>query len=287
MISNAKNYIRDQIRRATDRYVGKTLRVVFGRQEFKERLALVKKIKESDALPTVSLTTLGYSPIACDSEKTKAFVDRCQQRLGETKEFKQRGGKAFFSQLFTPEDYEIDGPIMRFVLDEKLLNTIARYLGSAPFLQSAELLYSRPVGGPPKASQLWHRDRLDKKVMKVFVYCLDVGPENGPFTFIPMSAGKNVPGWHFHYLSDDQMRKYVNDSSIQQLIGPAGSTLLIDSYGCYHKGSNCQQPRLAAIIDFDTGFGYQKRRGHWNIPKDKVASLSPLQKFALGYYPHN
>ena len=286
MISNAKNYIRDQVRRASDRYIGKTVRMVLGRKEFKERLELVKNIKEADTLPTRNLKTLGYSPVECDVETTKAFVNVCQQRLRETKEFKQRGGKAFFSQLLTVEDYEVDGPIMRFVLNEKLLNTVATYLGSAPFLQSAELLYSRPVSGPPKASQLWHRDRLDKKVMKVFVYCLDVGPENGPFTFIPMSEGVKVPGWHFHYLSDDQMRKYVDDSSIQKLIGPAGSTMLIDSYGCYHKGSNCQEPRLAAIIDFDTGFGYQKRRGNWSIPKEKVASLSTLQKLALGYYPN-
>jgi hypothetical protein len=65
-------------------------------------------------------------------------------------------------------------------------------------------------------------------------------------------------------------------------MGPPGTTLLIDSFGCYHKGSNCQEPRLAAIIDFDTGFGYQKRRGAWKFPEEKMNSLSSLQKLALG-----
>jgi hypothetical protein len=282
MILHAKNYIKDQVRRASDRYIGKTLRMALGRSEIKKRLAIVKSIKEEDTLPIGNFTTSGYSLIKCDPELTRAFVDRCQQRLRETKEFKFRNGKTFFSQLLTDADYELDSPIMRFALDEKLLNTIANYLESAPYLQSVELLYSRPVSGAPKASQLWHRDRQDNKVVKVFVYCLDVGIENGPFTFIPKSAGDNVPGWHFHYINDNKMRKYVDDSSIQELIGPAGSTLLIDTFACYHKGSSCKEPRLAAILYYDSGFGYQRRMGRWNISEEKTKTLSLLQQYALG-----
>lgn len=282
MILNIKNYIKDQVRRTMDRYFGKTVRVVLGRKKIKKRIELTKNIREDDTLPTTNFETLGYSRIECDRSITKDFIERCKQRLGEIKEFKQRGGKAFFSQLLTSEDYELNSPIMKFALNEKLLHTIAKHLGSAPFLQSVELLYSRPISGPPRASQLWHRDRLDKKVMKVVVYCLDVGPKNGPFTFIPKSSGEKVPEWHFHYISDEKMRKYVDDLHIQKMEGPAGSTLLIDTFGCYHKGSNCQEPRLAAIIDFDTGFGYQKRRGQWKVPPEKIDTLSALQKFALG-----
>jgi hypothetical protein len=281
---DAKDYIRDQVRRASDRFIGKTLRMALGWKEIQKRSDLVKNIKEDEILPTQNLKTLGFSHIECDPALIRPFIERSQQRLNETTEFKQRGGKAFFSQLFKVEDYEIDGPIMRFALDEKLLKTIAVYLESAPYLQSVELLYSRPVSGPPKASQLWHRDRQDTKVLKVFVYCLDVGPENGPFTFIPKSLGKNVPGWHFHYISDDTMRKYVDDSSVRQLMGPTGSTILIDTFGCYHKGSNCKEPRLAAILYYDTGFGYQKRMGmgKWNVPAERLKTLSTLQKYALG-----
>ena len=285
MIANAKNYIRDHVRRASDRYIGRTVRVALGWKEIKKRSELASSIKEQDTIPTKDLKSLGYSTIECDRTLTKAFIDRCQLRLKETTEFKQRGGKAFFSQLFTTEDYDLDGPIMRFALEERLLNTIAQYVGSAPYLQSVELLYSRPVSGPPKASQLWHRDRQDNKIVKVFVYCLDVGSENGPFTFIPKSFGKNVPERLYHYISDDTMQKYVDDSAIKVLEGPAGSTLLVDTYGCYHKGSNCKEPRLAAILYFDTGFGFQKRMGmgQWNIPKEKLSSLSKMQRYALGH----
>jgi hypothetical protein len=37
---------------------------------------------------------------------------------------------------------------------------------------------------------------------------------------------------------------------------------------------------FAAIIDFDTGFGYQKRGGNWNTTTEKLKSLSSLQKYA-------
>ncbi|MEJ7645962.1 MAG: phytanoyl-CoA dioxygenase family protein [Chryseolinea sp.] len=284
-ISNAKNYIRDQLRRASDRFIARTVRVALGWKEKRKRSAFVAKINRKDTIPTVNLENLGYSSVACDPQLTSEFIKLCQQRLEETKEFKQRGGKDFFSQLLKPEDYELDSPIMRFALDEKLLNTTALYIGTAPYLQSIELLYSRPVTGPAKSSQLWHRDRHDKDVLKVFVYCHDVGPKNGPFTFIPKSFGKNVPERLYHYISDETMRKYVDDAAIQVLEGPAGSTLLIDTYSCYHKGSYCIEPRLAAILYFDSGFGYRKRFGTWSIPPEKLKTLSPLQRYALGDVP--
>lgn len=253
-----------------------------GQAELARRQELAATVQPGDCLPTTRLKEFGYSPIQCDPALTQAFVAHCQRRLQTTQEFKQRGSKAFFSQLFVEEDYRLDGPIMQFVLNERLLKTISTYLGSAPFLQSAELLYSRPMPGPLKTSQMWHRDRLDEMVMKVFVYCMDVGPDNGPFTFIPKDLGQKVPEWHFQYIKDEDMRKHVPDSEVQTLLGPTGSTLLIDSYGCFHQGSRCKEPRLAAIIDFDTGFGFQERRGCWKVSAEEKARLTPWQQQALG-----
>jgi hypothetical protein len=259
--------------------------MVRGRKEFSRRQQVMSEVKSQEGLRVNGMETEGFSKVECDPALTKAFVERCQQRLSETKTFKQRGAKAFFSQLLVQEDYELDSPIMRFALEPRLLTTVANYLGIAPYLQSVELLYSMPVGGPPKASQMWHRDRQDTKVVKVFVYCLDVGPLNGPFTFLPKSSGDKVPGWHFHYIPDDKMQKYVPNSAVQELLGPAGSTLMIDTFACYHKGSNCVEPRLAAILYYDTGFGFRERmgKGRWDIPKEKMASLTKLQKLALGH----
>jgi len=281
-LHRTKDYVRDQVRRHIDRQVRKRLNMARGKSEMANRRALASTVKSEECLPVPRLKDLGYSPVQCDPEITGQFVSHCQFRLKETTEFKQRGYKPFFSQLFVPEDYRLDSPVMKFVLNERLLKTISTYLGCAPFLQSAELLYSRPSSGALKSSQMWHRDRHDEIVMKVFVYCHEVSAENGPFTFLPKKAGDAVPEWRFHYINDDNMRKHVPDYEVQTLLGPAGSTLLIDSFGCFHQGSRCKEPRLAAILDYDTGFGFGKRRRKWLISAEENEKLSLWQQHALG-----
>jgi hypothetical protein len=208
------------------------------------------------------------------------LVGASRQKLAGAHSLPQSRNKAFFSQLLDLSDLGLDAPFMRFALDERLLATTARYLGVAPFLESVELLYSKPVQGEPAQSQQWHRDRTDRRIIKVFVYASDVTPRHGPLSLLSRTDSDRVPERLFHYVPDQQMARYVDPSRTISLTGAAGTTIMIDTQSCYHLGSRCQEPRLAYIAYYSSGFGYRPRERSWKA--QGTSGLSVLQRLALG-----
>jgi hypothetical protein len=170
---------------------------------------------------------------------------------------------------------------MRFALDERLLNSVAAYLGKAPFLESIELLYSRPSTQALESSQLWHEDMTEKALLKLFVYVTDVDERCGPFTLIPRGPSTTVPRHRLpHYIDDDSMRRYVDDNQLAVIEGPSGTAFFVDTRNCFHRGSRCVQPRLALVCYYTSGFGYYERLRSWPQPAD---GLSTIQRLALGH----
>jgi hypothetical protein len=99
---------------------------------------------------------------------------------------------------------------------------------------------------PAMRSQLWHRDREDKGIIKVFLYLDDVDEGAGPFTY--------APGTHLHgsikteppsFLegaarknprsTDDQMATVVPPEKWVKALGTKGTVIFADTAG-YHKG---------------------------------------------------
>ena len=115
---------------------------------------------------------------------------------------------------------------MRFALDERVLNSVAAYLGKAPFLESIELLYSRPSTQALESSQLWHEDMTEESLVKLFVYVTDVDDRCGPFTLIPRGPSRSVPRHLPHYVDDDTMRRYVGDNQHTMIEGSIGHRVL-------------------------------------------------------------
>jgi hypothetical protein len=229
-----------------------------------------------------TLSRDGYLRIEPARDLVDALVTAARQKLEQAQSLPKSRGKAFFSQLLGSEDRGLDGIFLRFALEERLLGTVAKYLGVAPFLESVELLYSKPIEGPPAQSQQWHKDRTDRRIIKVFVYATDVTPRHGPLSLLNRSDSAKVPELLFHYVTDERMATYVDLQRTVALTGPAGSTILIDSQTCYHLGSRCQEPRLAYVAYFTSGFGYRARETHWQVDPAGLAQLSPLQRYTLG-----
>ena len=211
----------------------------------------------------------------------RELVDASRRKLAEAEALPQRGNKPFFSQLLSAADRTPASVFLRFALDEQLLKLVAAYLRCAPFLNSVELLYSKPMGAGPMASQLWHRDRRDLAIIKVFVYATDVEPANGPLTMLSKEESRKVPEYLPHYLDDEQVGRYASLDKAAALTGPAATTWVVDSENCYHLGSRCERPRLAYVAFFDSGFGYRPRESNWRALAP-AADWTPLQRYALG-----
>jgi len=256
-------------------------KILIGMQEFRQRRELAQTIREEECLNLQTLRQNGYAMIDLPPADRASLLQSAAEKYHAQQNFVQRGAKTFFSSLLTKPDLDIDGVYMRIALNETFLRTTAAYLGCAPFLEYAELLLSRPVEGV-KSSQLWHKDRTDSHLLKIFVYCLDVTTENGPFSFISAPDSLRIPPLLPHYLSDERLNEFVPLSQTIQLTGNAGTSFFVDSGRCYHFGSRCVKPRLAFVVYYNTGFGYFPRESKWAVSESQKAALSPLQRFALG-----
>jgi hypothetical protein len=275
-----KTTTRDLVRRHLDRS-SRPLRIVRERREYRRRRDLACHLAPSAGYDIAELCSTGFMRLFLEPALVGDVVAAACSRLEAATALPQRGNKPFFSQLLRDEDYALTSPFMRLALSDPLLNSVGRYLGCLPFLQSVELLYSKPLSNQPMASQLWHRDRRDLAIIKVFVYATDVSLENGPLTMLPRDESRRVPEYLPHYLTDEQLGRHARLDRAVSLTGPAGTTWMVDTENCYHLGSRCSRPRLAYVAYYDSGFGFRERERSW---RDVAAGaqISELQQFALG-----
>jgi hypothetical protein len=276
-----KTYVRDQVRRNTER-LSRPIRIARGYKEYAARRALAEAVPPAECWDVPALAREGYLIVPGTVDLVPELMRASREKLAGADSLPQSRNKAFFSQLLDAGDRGLDTIFTRFALSDKVLKTTARYLGVAPFLESVELLYSKPIQGPPAQSQQWHKDRTDRRILKVFVYINEVTSRNGPLSLLPRAESARVPEFLFHYLSDEEMAKHADLSRMVALTGVAGTTILIDSQTSYHLGSRCQEPRLAYVAYFSSGFGYRVRETRWTVDSAHSSRLSPLQRYALG-----
>jgi ectoine hydroxylase-related dioxygenase (phytanoyl-CoA dioxygenase family) len=95
-----------------------------------------------------------------------------------------------------------------------------------------------------KGSFLWHVDAQPNLTFKVMIYLEDVGPENGPFSY--------MPGTQKEYNGFPQFgrtrRKDQNPKSFHQFTGKRGDAMIFNVNG-WHMGGRCERrSRLVLVV---------------------------------------
>lgn len=98
----------------------------------------------------------------------------------------------------------------------------------------------------PSGSQLWHRDTEHYRILKVFIYYSNVGPNTGALEYCKWSTGdgKNskiftMPSLrHSGYLADKESK--IPQEDIVQATGKPGDIWFVDTHG-YHRGGMIKQ----------------------------------------------
>jgi len=159
-----------------------------------------------------------------------------------------------------------DHPLLHVALDGRLLRTVAAYMGMWPQLHAIGSWLNFPVNQDAKASQLWHRDPEDLKTVKVFIYLDDVGPKQGPFTFIkashPWGADCNKAPRHQHprRVLDHEMVDTFPPARWTECTGPARTMIIADTVG-YHRGGHVVEGhRLLVTFTYTSGSPQKARR---------------------------
>jgi hypothetical protein len=131
----------------------------------------------------------------------------------------------------------------RFALQYPVLDVANAYLGMYTQMRYYNVWHTFATNAKPRESQLWHRDREDLYILKVFLYLSDVDAGAGPFTYAPGTHRKGPiqrePAFFLEgrvkRTGDEEMAAVVPRESWLTAVGPRGTIVFADTHG-YHKG---------------------------------------------------
>jgi len=137
----------------------------------------------------------------------------------------------------------MDIPEVQDLLSDLSIIAVAQsYLGAQPVADVMCLWWSTAFSATPdkEAAQFFHFDMDRVKWLKFFFYLTDVGPQNGPHTFV---AGSHRSGSvanallskGYSRLGDDEVALHFPPESFIEFTAPRGTILAEDTRGL-HKG---------------------------------------------------
>lgn len=211
----------------------------------------------------------GLEPVLaiCQSvfqEKYDALERGPERRAGESKGTLVK--RQFLRNILMDEDLRRHPQLVDFALSDKALGIATSYLGTVPYLNRIDMLYSTPREGEDLIkSQLFHVDPEGLTQVKFFINVFDVGDAEGPFTFIPADESARILAGiramrrrqgrpHQGRYTDEEVAAVNGSSSIVSLKGPRGSGVAIDTSRCLHLGSRVHPGsfRLVLYIQYCT-----------------------------------
>jgi hypothetical protein len=171
----------------------------------------------------------------------------------------------------------------RVALNPRLRAIANGYFGMFTQLRFYNVWLTRPDRELHSGSKLWHRDREDFRILKVFVYLRDVGTGAGPFCYAQGThrRGPTPPNeleGHIERSSDAQLETVVPRDRWLEAIGPRGTMVFADTRGLHCGGRAVDDERLLFTCMY-TSRDSQVRE--W-FDRSSTTNASPELAFAVG-----
>ncbi len=202
----------------------------------------------------------------------------------------QVGKKNFNVELLGSKiTFEPESIYARFALQQAFLNIANAYFGMHAKLRYYNVWYTFATEAEARESQLWHFDREDNYILKVFLYLKDVDEGAGPFTYAPKTHRKGVnrskqPKYtlegNVRRSTDEQMAEVVPKKDWVRGTGRKGTIIFADTRG-FHKGGEAKtDDRLMYTCMFTSPASESERLIHY--PKQlELAQINEQQREAL------
>ncbi len=180
---------------------------------------------------------------------------------------REPGNRAFIKDLIEPGDLERFPSFLDFATSSAVVEPVCHSMKMVPRLSdlvpppvrlTESTIQGQVAEGEYFTSQLFHLDFHDKPVVYVILLLRDVGPQSGPFCFLPSSVSarvarelkygkRNIP----YRLTDEQVASVVDEDEIIRFEGSRGDVLFLESNACFHFGSrDCHVPRYQLMIAY-------------------------------------
>jgi hypothetical protein len=239
-------------------------------------------------LSDVSLYTELKNEVAAAEEAQRDEINRCRTMASETCGKKE---KSFIHELLgTYPAFDPDSIYAKFALQKPVLQLANAYFGMYTRLRYYNVWRTFATQSEARASQLWHQDREDFLILKMFVYLSDIDDGAGPFTYAagthPKGMSHQAPNYFMEgnvkRSADQQMAAVVPADRWVKAVGRAGTIVFADTRG-YHKGGLARErDRLMYTCMFTSQASQSKE---FMLPPEKLhASGSRELRFALDHY---
>ena len=149
------------------------------------------KTLNSDGIAVTSVEELfgDTSEFQALETATETLLKNRKQEIDELKSMANDaaiGSKTFNLEMLGSElTFDSESTFARFALNNKLLNIANAYFGMYAKLRYYNVWKTFASQSDARESQLWHFDREDNYILKLFLYLDDVDDGAGPFTYAP------------------------------------------------------------------------------------------------------
>ena len=127
-------------------------------------------------------------------------------------------------------------------LDDRVLDIVETYLGGTCAYDGLAYYYSR-ADGREVSTRKWHRDREDRRMVKVAVYINDVCEASGPLEVLDPGVQTRLDrelSWPYQTVTHDQMTRMLGAAgaadATKSITGGEGTVIFVDTARCHHRG---------------------------------------------------
>lgn len=224
----------------------------------------------------------------------KSLLDRRRDELEALKKSANDpakiGEKTFNVELLGSRvEFDEECVFARFAIEETFLNIADSYFGMLVKLRYYNVWQTFATSGAARESQLWHFDREDNYILKVFLYLKDVDDGAGPFTYAPKTHRKGTlwgkqPEYSLENnvkrSTDRQMSQIVPAENWITAVGKKGTIVFADTRG-FHKGGEARTSDRLMFTCMFTSPASDSRRLLKCPNRPSLAGLTKKQLCAL------
>lgn len=213
------------------------------RKIFKKFFEKNKKIN-SDFFLKINNFKDGYLKISSDEMKKNNYYEKVFSTAKNiiTNTSSSKGTKKYLRNILVNSNDDQIKTFLNFVLDDKIIEEVSKYIQEVPLLTELKLLHSPAnLKDDLSGSQMYHRDFDDEKIVKLFFYLVDIDENTGPLEIVKINKSKEItPKLASPYVihSDQEIENLVDYSKdCFACYGKKGDCYLVDTSSCFHRGS--------------------------------------------------
>lgn len=201
---------------------------------------------ERDGIFVTSLDALGLP----GSAEMVPIAQRVAADYADEARRQAQSGREFLS--VPPSAILANGDLFRWGLNQRLLAIAEAYLGLSPAYDGTALVYT-VADGTELGPRQWHRDREDRKMLKVAVYCSDVTDRGGPFELISRVDRSQGVADRYDYMFGTEQELTTRlgadyRSAIVSCTGPVGTVVFADTARFFHRGAPAHDKDRATLF---------------------------------------